>query len=168
MDKFYPGNAKIDGSVFDVSAKPNEERRPFSAILDIGLVRTTVGNRVFGALKGATDGGLYVPHNEKRFPGYSVEDEKRNYDIKAHRERIFGVHIDKYIAVLKKKGEDQYTKQFSQWDKTLKASGSKSVEDLFKKVHEEIKKNSDRVKKGVKKDPKRDHKKFKNVRLNAK
>jgi len=37
--------------------------------LDIGLVATTVGNRVFGALKGAVDGGLDIPHNTKRFPG---------------------------------------------------------------------------------------------------
>jgi len=50
------------------------------ALLDIGLVRTTVGNRVFGVLKGATDGGLYVPHNNKRFPGYAKEDEKESYN----------------------------------------------------------------------------------------
>jgi large subunit ribosomal protein L5e len=70
MDKFYAGNAKVDGTVYNVGETPNEERRPFKVILDIGLIRTTIGNRVFGALKGAADGGLYVPHNEKKFPGY--------------------------------------------------------------------------------------------------
>lgn len=80
MDKLYPGNEKVDGEVYDVSENPNEERRPFLALLDVGLVRTTVGNRVFGALKGATDGGLYVPHNNKRFPGFSKEEDKESYN----------------------------------------------------------------------------------------
>jgi len=33
------------------------------------LVATTVGNKVFGVMKGACDGGLDIPHNTKRFPG---------------------------------------------------------------------------------------------------
>jgi len=40
-------------------------------VLDVGLVRTTCGNRVFGALKGACDGGLHIPHSTKRFPGFT-------------------------------------------------------------------------------------------------
>jgi len=35
----------------DFSVEPADERRPFRALLDVGLVRTTTGNRVFGALK---------------------------------------------------------------------------------------------------------------------
>ena len=31
--------------------EPTESRRPFRALLDVGLIRTTTGNRVFGALK---------------------------------------------------------------------------------------------------------------------
>lgn len=34
----------------------------FRAFLDVGLARTTTGARVFGALKGAVDGGLDIPH----------------------------------------------------------------------------------------------------------
>ncbi|KAF9613962.1 hypothetical protein IFM89_014027 [Coptis chinensis] len=33
---------------------------------NIGLIRTTTGNRVFGALKGALDGGLDISHSDKR------------------------------------------------------------------------------------------------------
>ena len=120
MEKVYAGNTKIDGTVYDVSENPNEERRPFMALLDTGLVRTTVGNRVFGALKGATDGGLFVPHNNKRFPGYSNEDGKENYDAKSHRDRIFGKHVDVYMAKLKKEGEEAFNTQFSHWADTLK------------------------------------------------
>ncbi|KAL8118761.1 hypothetical protein AgCh_016313 [Apium graveolens] len=49
----------------DYSVEPAESRRPFRALLDAGLLRTTIGNRVFGALKGALDGGLDIPHSEK-------------------------------------------------------------------------------------------------------
>ena len=35
----------------DFSVEPSDERRPFRALLDVGLIRTTTGNRVFGALK---------------------------------------------------------------------------------------------------------------------
>ena len=45
-----------DGFVYqasgeDYSVEPGDTRRPFRALLDVGLVRTTTGNRVFGALK---------------------------------------------------------------------------------------------------------------------
>lgn len=91
MEKFYAGNEKITGELYDVSVKPNADRKPFKAILDVGFLRTTTGNRVFGALKGATDGGLYIPHKEKRFPlyhGAEGDGEKNKYDPKVHRERI--------------------------------------------------------------------------------
>ena len=35
----------------DFSVEPADDRRPFRALLDVGLIRTTTGNRVFGALK---------------------------------------------------------------------------------------------------------------------
>ena len=70
MDNFYKGNEKIDGEKYDVSEEEHEERRPFKAVLDTGLYRTTTGAKVFGALKGAVDGGIYIPHSVKRFPGY--------------------------------------------------------------------------------------------------
>jgi len=73
MDKIYEGVTKIDGKLFSVNDKPNEDRNPFKAALDIGLVRATTGNRAFGALKGASDGGLYIPHSEARFPGFKAE-----------------------------------------------------------------------------------------------
>jgi len=75
MDGFYKGNEKFDGEDYNVGEDPNPERRPFKAVLDIGLVRTTTGNRVFGALKGAVDGGLYIPHSNKRFPGAVVNEK---------------------------------------------------------------------------------------------
>ena len=53
------------------------------AVLDIGLAASTPGNRVFAALKGMVDGGLWVPHSEDIFPS---------------AERIAGAHINDSIA----------------------------------------------------------------------
>ena len=120
MDKLYPGNSKIDGAVYNVGETPNAERRPFLAYLDVGLTRTTIGNRVFGALKGACDGGLYIPHSNKRFPGFHTVEDKDEYNAKIHRDRIFGVHIDKYFSKSKKDlGKEDFAKLFGKWDETL-------------------------------------------------
>jgi len=98
MDKLYAGKSKIDGEDYCVGEEVNPERRPFKAILDIGLVRTTTGNKVFGVLKGAVDGGLYVPHGTGRFPGNTTDGEASEYNTEVHRDRIFGVHVDNYMA----------------------------------------------------------------------
>merc|ERR1719295_1583521 len=49
----------------------------FRACLDVGLARTSTGAKVFAAMKGAVDGGLDIPHSEKRFPGYDAESKKQ-------------------------------------------------------------------------------------------
>lgn len=75
--ELYKGVEKVDGDLYNVSEKVKEgNKRPFKAFLDVGLIRTTTGNRTFGALKGAVDGGVYIPHNTKRFPGYHVEKKE--------------------------------------------------------------------------------------------
>jgi len=109
LDKLYTGAKKIDGADYSV-ADEKKDKRPFLAILDVGLARTTIGNKVFAALKGAADGGLYVPHNNKRFPGFSKTGEEEKYDANVHRDKIFGTTIDKYMALLKKEGEEAYKK----------------------------------------------------------
>ena len=63
MDEEYQGNVKATGDGFSV--EPAESRRPFRALLDVEPAYTN--SRVFGALKGALDGGLDIPHSDKRF-----------------------------------------------------------------------------------------------------
>jgi len=142
LDKLYAGAKKVDGEDYDVSNDAKEDqRRPFKAVLDIGLVRTTTGARVFGCLKGACDGGLHVPHSTKRFPGYTKDGNKETYNAKAHRERIYGIHVEKYMKQLKDSDKDAYNRQFSKWDANLKKANVTSLEKLYTKVHEEIRKN---------------------------
>ena len=149
MADMYKGNDNIDGKDYDVSNLANADRRPFKAVLDIGIRRPTVGHRVFAVLKGATDGGLHVPHNTNKFPGF-VKGEtkaKNSYDAETHRIRIFGAHIDEYMDKLKEEDEGKYKKQFNKWIAVLEKAGVESVEDLFEKVFEGIRADPTKEKK---------------------
>jgi large subunit ribosomal protein L5e len=50
---------------------------PFQAILDIGLRRATTGARVFAVMKGAADGGLFIPHNDDRLAGSTTKAKSK-------------------------------------------------------------------------------------------
>lgn len=50
------------------------------------------------------------------------------------------------MATLKKEDPAKFKRQFSQWEKCLAAAKVKSCEDLYKKVHQAINANPDRVK----------------------
>lgn len=153
LDSTYEGVKKVDGAPFDVNDDV-KDRRPFKCILDVGLRATSNGSKSFAILKGATDGGLYVPHSPNKYPGASKkEDEKPN--PKVHRDRIFGAHVDGYINKIKN-NKDKYDLQFGRWQKTLAAAGVASVEKLFTKIHDDIRKNPDFKKKDKKANPKRD------------
>lgn len=146
----YKGTEKVDGSYFSVGDN-KQDRRPFKAYLDVGLIRTTTGNRVFGAMKGASDGGLHIPHKNKRFPGFhvekaqiitskrgkvqEVEKAKSAFDAKEHKEHIFGGHVEKYFNLLKEESAQKFDKQFSGWQKAL---GGQTFEALYTKVHKAI------------------------------
>ncbi|GBG86412.1 hypothetical protein CBR_g41408 [Chara braunii] len=133
MDEMYPGNN--DGNVgedFNVSAE--DERRPFRALLDIGLVRTTTGNRCFGALKGALDGGLDIPHSEKRFAGYNKED--KSLDAEKHRRYIFGQHVAEYMKNLREEQPEKYAAHFSHYIK--EGIEPEKMEAMYKSVHDAI------------------------------
>ena len=45
--------------------------------------------QVFAALKGALDGGLDIPHNEKRFVGYSKDGKELDSEVR-HPSRDLG------------------------------------------------------------------------------
>lgn len=163
MDSMYKGVEKVTGENYDVNNDMGE-RRPFKCFLDIGLQRSTTGAKIYGALKGGVDGGLYIPHENKRFPGYAeskeevqgkrgkVEKTSKNvsWDPKVLREHIFGVHVQNYMDQLKKESKDRYDRQFSQWDKALKAAKVKNLEELYTKAHAAIRKDPSFKKKETK------------------
>ncbi|KAA0064740.1 hypothetical protein IC582_005978 [Cucumis melo] len=152
MDDEYEGNLEATGE--DYSVEPTDSRRPFRALLDVGLVRTTTGNRVFGALKGALDGGLDVPHSVKRFAGFSKGNNELNADV--HRKYIFGGHVAAYMRTLMEDEPEKYQTQFSDYIK--KGIEPDNIEELLKKVHSAIR--AEPLAKTTEKQPPKTHKRY--------
>jgi len=98
-------------------------KSPPKAILDIGLSNVTTGNKLFATMKGAIDGGLAIPYNEKRFPGYNATD---GFSPELLKERIVGDHITTYMNLLKDEDEERFYRQFSKTIKKKRADGSYS------------------------------------------
>jgi len=133
MDKLYEGQTKPDGKNFLVAAD-GDQRRPFRVLLDIGLHYTTTGARIFAVLKGAVDGGLAIPHKNKRFPGYN--SHKKSFDAGVLRSHIFGGHVADYMRKLQSADPDRYKKQFSRY--IAAGKGPDDVEKMWVDVHKNI------------------------------
>ena len=133
LDETYEGvGDEVDGEVFNQEA--DGDMRPFTANLDVGIKSTTTGARVFAALKGAVDGGLNVPHSEKRFVGYDREEKK--YNAEDMKDRIFGEHVAEYMRYLMEEDADKYKTHFSKFiEEEVEAD---NLEDLYTSVHEAI------------------------------
>jgi large subunit ribosomal protein L5e len=142
LDEIYTGNEEVDGEiktteegkkVFYVQ-EVDEDKRPFKALLDVGIKATTTGARVFAALKGASDGGLDIPHSHKRFPGYSKETNQ--YEAEVHKGRIFGEHVADYMREMEEDDEENYQKHFAKYlEVDVEAD---DLEELYEKVHASI------------------------------
>lgn len=148
LDEIYAGNAEVNGDEYYVESEDGQPGA-FRCYLDVGLARTTTGARVFGALKGAADGGLDIPHSVKRFPGYDNEGGEFNAEV--HRNHIFGKHVADYMAMLKDEDDDQYKRQFSQFIKN--GIAPTAMEGMYKNAHAAIRSDpaaKEKVKKDVK------------------
>ncbi|GCF00579.1 60S ribosomal protein L5 [Zygosaccharomyces mellis] len=133
LDKLYPGVEEVEGE-YSLTEAVEDGPRPFKVFLDIGLQRTTTGARVFGALKGASDGGLYVPHSPKRFPGFDVESKELDADLL--RSYIFGGHVSQYMEELADDDEERYQELFKGY--IADDIDAESLEEIYQKAHEAI------------------------------
>ena len=72
--------------------KKMKQKKYQEAILDIGLIRSTKGNRMYAVLKGAVDAGIEIPFSEEILPS---------------EKRIKGEHLDENLKNIfeKVKGE---------------------------------------------------------------
>eukprot|EP01071_Lankesteria_metandrocarpae_P014432 Lankesteria_metandrocarpae@DN844_c0_g1_i1.p1 len=141
LDETFEAVDEVTGE-YEEDEEDEGERRPFKCFLDVGLTRTTRGNRVFGAMKGACDGGLVIPHNVKRFPGYDKSGD--SYDATAHRARIFGLHVRDYMRMLQEENPDKYKSHFSHYIKA--GMTADNMEEIYGKAHKGIIANPDKVK----------------------
>jgi len=149
----YQGATEVTGQDYHVEELADGPR-PFKALLDVGLRRTTTGSKIFAALKGACDGGLDIPHSERRLVGYDDESKALNADVL--RKYIFGGHVSDYMKQLQEAEPTKYQTHFSQYIKAgLKPDG---MEAAWAKVHKAIRadpsfKKSDREIKKKKQHP---------------
>lgn len=141
----YQGETNVSGKLFIVKAL-EDGPKPFTVLLDVGLTRTSTGNRVFAAMKGAADGGLEVPHSTRRLAGYNAQDKKFNPDVL--RKYIFGGHVADYMKQLQKEDPDAYKKQFARFVK--EKINPEDLEKIYKAAHAAIRKDPSFAKKASK------------------
>ena len=135
LDGVYQGQTEVDGEHFMIE-DTDDGPGAFRACLDVGLARTTTGAKVFGAMKGAADGGIEIPHSEKRFPGYDKEASEFNAEV--HRNHIFGKHVADYMESLMADDEDAYKRQFSRFIKNGITADGVSKKIFSAILHHEV------------------------------
>lgn len=132
----YVGVEEPTGEFYEV--EPLEDGpRPFKCFLDVGLHRTSTGAKIFGALKGASDGGLYIPHSEKRFPGYDTTSKEMDADMV--RDYIFGENVAEYMRVLQEDDEEAFRRQFAKYLEL--GIGADDLEEMYANAHAAIREN---------------------------
>jgi len=146
LDEVYAGNESADGTIVQTKDEKgrtyfveelDDDKKPFRALLDVGIKNTSTGARVFGALKGASDGGLDIPHNHKRFPGYTRDTKQ--YDAEVHKARIMGEHVSDYMSEMLEDDEENYKKHFSRYIE--EGIEPDDLEETLTAVHEAIRKD---------------------------
>lgn len=92
------------------------------AVLDIGLKSSIKGAKIYAALKGAVDAGLYVPHNDSILPA---------------DERIRGEHVAAYAESL---SDEEVKERFSQY--IANGLSPKDLPDHFESIKQKIEEGS--------------------------
>jgi len=141
LDGIYAGAEEVTGEEYHVDSVDGQPSA-FRCYLDVGLARTTTGARLFGALKGAADAGLDIPHSNKRFPGY--DSESKEFNAETHRKHIFGQHVADYMRLLEQDDEEAFKRQFAKYIELKIAPDS--LETLYKKAHAAIRENPEHEK----------------------
>jgi large subunit ribosomal protein L5e len=157
----YEGVTEPDGEMAEVESLGDDEPRPFKCFLDVGLKRTSTGSRVFGALKGASDGGIFIPHSEKRFPGY--DPEAKELDAELLRSYIYGGHVAEYMESLEEEDDERFKKQFS--TALEQEVGSEDLEDMWTEAFEKIREDPSFTASDKSKDWAAESKKYKATKL---
>lgn len=149
LDETYAGveeptgevvSTEVNGRTYFVG-EVDDEKRPFRALLDVGIKNTTTGAKVFGAMKGASDGGLDIPHSNKRFPGFNRDTKQ--FDAATHKARIMGEHIADYMREMEEDDEENFKRHFSRYLEDGVAADD--MEELYEKIHAAIREDPSRA-----------------------
>jgi large subunit ribosomal protein L5e len=153
LDEIYIGMEEPTGEVVATTVhgriyyveNVDDEKRPFRALLDVGIKNTTTGAKVFAAMKGACDGGLDIPHSNGRFPGYNRDTKL--YDADVHKARIMGEHVADYMREMEEDDEKNYKKHFAKY---LEAGiEADDMEEMMEQVHAAIRADPRREEKEI-------------------
>ncbi|KAH7105551.1 hypothetical protein BKA62DRAFT_607715, partial [Auriculariales sp. MPI-PUGE-AT-0066] len=162
LDEKYEGQVTPDGTLVLTEALEEEDApRPFKAFLDVGLRRTSTGSRVFGVLKGASDGGIYIPHSDKRFPGY--DSENKTLDAEVLKKYIYGGHVAEYMESLEEEDDERFKKQFASYLED--GIGSEDIEEIYTSAYAKIREDPTFKPSEKSKDWKAESRKHRDVRL---
>ncbi len=102
------------------AAKIAKQKGVSEVVPDIGLHSPTKQSIVFGAIKGAMDGGLKI-----------------NMNMEISADRISGKHITDYAKALKEKNPEEYKKRFSSYFE--QKANPENLPDLFEQTVKKIK-----------------------------
>ena len=80
--------------------------------------------------QGALDGGLDIPHNEKRMVGYDKGAKKM--DAETLSKYIYGGHVEEYMETMQEEEPEKYQAHFAKYIEAGVEPGE--VEDLYKAV----------------------------------
>lgn len=100
-----------------IMAKILQKKGLREGIIDMGIITSIKGNKIYSAIKGLIDGGLKLPIDEKMFPS---------------NERLKGEHIKKYSKEI----EESEKTQFSNYLKNK--TSPKSITEIFEKTKSKI------------------------------
>jgi len=78
-------------------------------------------------MKGASDGGIFIPHSERRFPGY--DQESKALDAEVLKKYIFGGHVAEYMESLEEEDDERFKKQFASY--LADGVGSEDMEEVY-------------------------------------
>merc|ERR1711871_1063736 len=144
LDEKFEGTEEVTAEFEDCyvhNEDEEEELGAFRALLDVGLKRTTLGSKIFAAMKGAFDGGLEIPHNEKKFYGYDADEKE--YSAEDNRELILGGHVSTYMESLKEEEPEEYAEKFKKY--IAEGIDADGLEDMYLGVHKAIRANPEHV-----------------------
>ena len=83
-------------------------------------------------LQGALDGGLDIPHNEKRFVGYDAD--AKEFDAETMKKYIFGGHVAEYMESMEEEEPEKFRDHFKAYLDNEVEADADEIEELYTKV----------------------------------
>lgn len=80
-------------------------------------------------MQGALDGGLDIPHNQKRFVGY--DPDAKEYDADTMRKYIFGGHVAEYMMEMEEEEPEKFQAHFKNYIDNEVEADEEAIEELY-------------------------------------